>query len=168
MTNEPETILEYEPPALKAIAQRKERTMDQNLYLGIDPGQSGGIAVLGDTLTEAYKMPSTERDLADLLEEYAPYIKGAAIEAVHSFPKQGVASSFAFGRSYGFLRGLLIALRIPFREVAPGSWQRAMGCLTKGDKNVSKARAQQMWPKLKITHATADSLLIAEWARRTA
>jgi len=140
----------------------------QNLYLGIDPGQSGGIALLGDELTEAYKMPATEADLRDLLEEYAPYIKSAAIESVHSFPKQGVASSFAFGRSYGFLRGLLIALRIPFREVAPGSWQRTMGCLTKGDKNVSKAKAQQMWPKLKITHATADSLLIAEYARRTA
>jgi hypothetical protein len=41
-----------------------------------------------------------------------------------------------------------------------------MRCLTKGDKNVSKARAQELFPALKITHATADALLIAEYGRR--
>jgi len=41
-----------------------------------------------------------------------------------------------------------------------------MGCLTKGDKNVSKRRAQELFPALKVTHAIADALLIAEFARR--
>lgn len=41
-----------------------------------------------------------------------------------------------------------------------------MGCLTKGDKNISKARAQQLFPTAKITHATADALLLAEWRRK--
>jgi hypothetical protein len=41
-----------------------------------------------------------------------------------------------------------------------------MQCLTKGDKNVSKAAAQRLWPKLKITHANADALLIAEYGRQ--
>ncbi len=38
--------------------------------------------------------------------------------------------------------------------------------LTKGDKNVSKRRAQELFPALKVTHAIADALLIAEFARR--
>jgi len=39
--------------------------------------------------------------------------------------------------------------------------------MTGGDKNVSKRRAQELFPEIKITHAIADALLIAEYARRT-
>ena len=90
----------------------------------------------------------------------------ATIEAVHAFPKQGVSSTFKFGVNYGLLRGLMIAGAIPFEEVSPLKWQREMACLSKGDKNITKARAQQLFPGIKITHATADALLIAEYARR--
>jgi hypothetical protein len=38
--------------------------------------------------------------------------------------------------------------------------------MTKGDKNVSKRKAQELFPQLKITHATADALLLAEFGRR--
>jgi hypothetical protein len=41
-----------------------------------------------------------------------------------------------------------------------------MGCLTRGDKNVSKAKAQQLFPTMKITHAVADALLLAAYAQR--
>jgi hypothetical protein len=41
-----------------------------------------------------------------------------------------------------------------------------MGCLTKGDKNVSKKRAQELFPSIKCTHATSDALLIAEYGNR--
>lgn len=143
------------------------------IFLGIDPGQSGGIASLmvengQDAI--AWKMPETERDIWRLVASRAPDgdcpATFAAIERVHSMPKQGVASSFKFGRSYGFLRGCLIASGIPFEEVAPQVWQKAMGCLSRGDKNVTKAKAQQLFPSLKITHATADALLLAEYAQR--
>ena len=54
---------------------------------------------------------------------------------------------------------------IPFEERVPAVWQQIMGCRTKGDKNVSKARAQQLFPQLNVTHAVADALLIASAAR---
>lgn len=138
----------------------------KSLFLGIDPGASGGIAILGENYAHAWKMGETEADTADLLRTHAPAIRMARIEKVHSMPKQGVSSSFKFGQSYGFLRGLLIALQIPFEDVPPQVWQRRMACLTKGDKNVSKAKAQQLFPALRITHATADALLLAEDCRR--
>ena len=81
-------------------------------------------------------------------------------------PKQGNVSSFTFGERYGFLRGLMMGLRIRYEYVTPQKWQKALGCLTHGDKNVSKAAAQRLWPKLKWTHATADAALIAEYGRR--
>ena len=138
-------------------------------FIGIDPGQSGGIATVTDNGTaECWKMPDTERDTCDLLASlFLGNISRVMIEAVHSMPKQGVASSFKFGRSLGFLRGLVIALKFPFEDVSPMKWQKTLGCLTKGDKNVSKRKAQELFPELKITHATADALLLAEYGRRT-
>jgi hypothetical protein len=81
-------------------------------------------------------------------------------------PVQGVSSTFKFGVSYGFVLGLLSALRIRHELVTPQKWQRAMNCLSGGDKNVTKAAAQRLWPHWKITHGNADALLIAEHCRR--
>jgi len=115
----------------------------------------------------------TEHDIAETLREWSDPTEydgwggKATIEQVHSMPKQGVASSFKFGRSYGFLLGLLTGLKIPYTMVTPQKWQKALGCLTHGDKNVSKAAAQRRWPTEKWTHAIADAALIAEYGRIT-
>jgi len=138
-------------------------------YIGIDPGASGGVAVIwanGDAA--AWKMPETEKDLLDMLRDLtASNDVSAVIETVHAMPKQGVVSSFKFGMSYGGVRMAAIASGARVSHVTPQKWQRELQCLTKGDKNVSKRRAQELFPSLKITHATADALLLAEYARRT-
>ena len=67
----------------------------------------------------------------------------------------------------GILIGLVTAAELPFEFVVPAKWQRAMGCLTKGDKKVSYRKAQELFPHVKVTHWNADALLIAEYARRT-
>lgn len=137
-------------------------------FIGIDPGQSGGIAFVDEHDLGAHKMPDTERDIFELLRDLAAAGPAVArIERVSSSPQMGVVSAFTFGSSYGGLRMALIAAGIPFEEVSPVKWQREMGCLTKGDKNVSKAKAQQLFPLLKVTHSIADALLIAEFCRRT-
>jgi len=145
--------------------------MTTRTIIGIDPGQIGGIAIVGPDMLDAVKMPDTERDVFELLAEWAPLASRAVIEQVGVMPKEGVRSAFTFGRGYGGLRMALIALRMPFQAVAPGVWQRPFNLPTgKGGKtakkNVHKARAQEMFPSLKITHAIADALLIAEWGRR--
>ena len=141
-------------------------------FIGIDPGISGGIAIIGDGIAPwAVKMPETERDIWDTiraLKSWSDREAFATIEKVHSMPGQGVASSFTFGRGLGSLRMALVAAEIPFADVTPQAWQKALGCLTKGDKNVSKAKAQELFPSLRITHYIADALLIAEFARRSA
>ncbi len=143
-----------------------------HIIIGIDPGQSGGIAFLAHPRVDANKMPATERDVYDLLQPWAGVCDKAYIEQVGAFPGQGVASSFKFGTNYGMLRAFLIALGIPFETVAPGVWQREMRCITKKGmtktqhKNQLKARSQELFPQLKVTLATADALLIAEFGRR--
>jgi crossover junction endodeoxyribonuclease RuvC len=81
-------------------------------------------------------------------------------------PKQGVTSAFTFGKGYGALLMALTAAGIPFETVTPQRWQKALGCLSKGDKNVTKRKAQQLWPHITWTHNTADAALIAEYGRR--
>lgn len=60
----------------------------------------------------------------------------------------------------------LTAAGIPFDEVSPAVWQKYLGCLTGGDKNVTKAKAQQLFPHITVTHAIADAILIGEYLRR--
>jgi hypothetical protein len=143
-----------------------------NIYIGIDPGINGGIATINNNSVQAYKMPQTIRDLWELIHEIKStaelenYSITAALESVWSSPQMGVKSAFTFGNGFGHLEMALTALGVPYERVRPQAWQKAMGCLTKGDKNVSKRRAQELFPAIKVTHAIADALLIAEFARR--
>ena len=141
--------------------------------IGIDPGANGGIAwITSDGKSCVEKMPDTLQDLWDLLldikcstwDAHVPVM--AYIEQVSSSPQMGVVSSFSFGRGYGNLEMALTAAGIPFERVRPQVWQKALGCMTKGDKNVSKRKAQELFPDRKVTHATADALLIAHYGTK--
>lgn len=145
--------------------------------IGIDPGINGGIAWIADGEARVEKMPETIADLWELIsdiryQEYAtPRLEGehgckAYIENVSSSPQMGVVSAFSFGRGYGNLEMALTAAGIPFERVRPQKWQKELSCLTKGNKNITKERAQELFPNIKCTHAVSDALLIAEYGRR--
>ena len=137
------------------------------LYVGIDPGQDGAVVILGLESPLIYKARQhTPADLSYYLKDQRENIQFCGIERVHSMPRQGVASSFKFGRNYGTYIGILTALKIPFSYILPSKWQTKLSCLTKGDKNVTKQKAQELFPDLTITHAIADALLIAEYTKR--
>jgi hypothetical protein len=118
-------------------------------------------------LVEAIKRPATERDIYDWMSSQWMWIEFAYIEEVASRPGQGAPGMFKFGMGYGALRMALVACRIPFEAIRPQVWMKRMGCMTHGDKNVSKRKAEGLWPGIKFTHATSDASLIAEAARRT-
>ena len=140
------------------------------ITIGVDPGANGAIAWIderGKSCVE--KMPDTLQDLWELVCDITNFPRStidgrkykAYIEQVSSSPQMGVVSAFSFGRGYGNLEMALTAAGIPFERVRPQVWQKAMGCMTKGNKNISKAKAQELFPDKKIIHATADALLIA-------
>ena len=137
-------------------------------YFGIDPGVGGGIAVLhrDGTVMAVTRMPATDGDLLAWLREQARPGDSAVLEFVRSSPQMGVTSAFSFGRGYGGLRMALCACSVPFDEVTPLKWQTALQCRSKGDKNVTKRRAQELFPSEQVTHNTADALLLAEYGRR--
>ena len=149
-----------------------ERLMKYEITIGVDPGANGGIAWITDGKACVEKMPDTLQDLWELVVSISLEAGTggmgirAYLEAVSSSPQMGVVSSFSFGRGYGNLEMALTAAGIPFERVRPQVWQKALGCMTKGDKNVSKRKAQELFPGRKITHATADALLIAHYGTK--
>lgn len=145
----------------------------RNLIIGIDPGKTGGIAWGATDWIQPHvqKMPTTAHDLAELIIEITDNDYATVkcyLEKVGPMPKQGVTSVWTFGRGVGQIEGVLAGLRVPYDYVAAGVWQALLKCLTGGDKNISKRKAQQLFPGiLKMTHATADATLIWEYGRRT-
>jgi len=136
-------------------------------FIGIDPGASGAVAIQHTGLMHTMKLTGTEADVSEFIDRWARLGDCFAfLESVHSMPKQGVSSSFKFGASFGFLKGLLVGLKVPFELVTPQRWQKAMGCMSGGNKNVTKQACQRLFPFEKVSHATADAMLISEFCRR--
>ena len=144
-------------------------------YIGIDPGKSGGIAVISDERIEVKKCPETVRDMAFIfaliLHETPPSHVLVMIEKVWARPHDGRASVFTFAGNYGQWEGIVASHDIQLHYVTPQVWMRAVGCpkkLSKKDrKNHLKALAKEKYPKLskKMTLATSDAMLIADYAK---
>lgn len=149
--------------------------MIKKCYVGIDPGKSGGIASITETasgiVAKATKMPETDADIFDCIKynNIDPEVGTIAlIEKVHSMPKQGVVSTFTFGKNFGALKMALTACGMPFMEVTPQKWQRGLDIPKKKKEETQtlyktrlKEVAQQLFPDIKVTKAISDALLIA-------
>lgn len=155
----------------------------KDLFLGGDPGWSGCFVLVDRSgkFIDQIRMDETLLDIGKKLRSYRKQISFAVIEQVQGgiFTKgprcnvcgkpkfqQGVQSAFKFGDSFGFMRGMVTVCNIRHEYKRPADWQKAMKCRTKGDKNVSKAAAQSIFPDVKVIHRNADAMLIAEYARR--
>jgi len=147
--------------------------------LAIDPGLSGAIAIYFPTAPErvvAEDVPVVDgaidgATLAARIEQFKPDV--AIIERVAAMPKQGVSSTFTFGRSFGTVIGVVQALRIPQHMVTPGMWKKHFRL--SADKEEARAHALQLFPAVaaqfsrKKDHGRAEAALIARyWAERSA
>lgn len=145
-------------------------------FIGIDPGVSGGVAVLDEYGNAANWMKfkdATEQDIHEFLNAVIgnPGNCWVMLENIGSFDCRGksageVLRRMPLVRMHGMLWGLLIGLNVHREEVPASKWQKAMGCQTKGDKKVSYRKAQEIFPGVKVTHWNADAFLIAEYSRR--
>lgn len=155
------------------------------LFIGVDVGLDGGIAMLfpGGKAVAA-RTPTLERKVggkkrrtydigALMMSLRAPvhaYGTGqtiAVIEQVHSHPKQSVTSQFSLGYGRGVYEALFTALEIPFELVSPNLWKKEMVGVGQ-DKGASILKCHQLFPGVAIgrSHGMAEALLLAEWIRR--
>ncbi len=106
-------------------------------------------------------------ELGRLLSSCRP--ERAVIEKVGAMPKQGVASTFTFGTSYGVCIGAIAGFGIPLAYVTPAKWKAHFRLLGR-DKDASRELAIRIFPEaaphltLKKHHGRADALLLAKYA----
>jgi hypothetical protein len=144
------------------------------IILGIDPGASGALASFsrGRDKPVTYCFDKmTEQDIYKVLQGYAIDDCICYLERVKGMPKDTGKTAFTFGQHYGFVRGVMVSVGLPFVEVYSQVWQRKLGLgkpypSQPERKRAHRQQAQQWWPRLKITLGNADALLIAEYGYR--
>ena len=151
----------------------------RKVKIGIDPGVGGAIAFIFDDEIKVYDMPVKlqawsakdvkmvdQRSLYDMIK-LAPYdIQSIAIEIVHSMPKQGVASTWAFSGAFYSAISVLEILGEPYHMLLPSQWKKKWG-LINTPKDMARLAVLKMYPHLAETLKRkkdvdrADAILIA-------
>ena len=165
------------------------------IIFGIDPGVSGAICVLegGEgRIIEVYEMPTmidgkknkrqvngaevtnifkkeliNENNRIESSENYEKIAK-VVVEHVTAMPGQGVTSMFNFGQSFGVIKGICAALKLPIYFVRPTKWKKHFN-LIKTNKDASRTKVIEAYPTIssklsrKKDSNKADAILIARY-----
>ena len=154
--------------------------------IGIDPGLSGGIAVLeNNKVLSIFDMPvmsegkKNKRQLnsAQLVKLIKDNISkneevSVVVEQVNAMPGQGVTSMFNFGQTFGAIKGVCAALSLPIFFVRPAKWKKHFE-LINSSKDSSRTKAIEMYPSLSNDLAKkkdvnkSDAILIARFYSET-
>ena len=148
----------------------------KTLFIGIDPGKSGGIAYIDTQDNISGTMPYSDTALIDLCRDASHDWNKEVVcclEKVGAMPGQGVVSMFSFGQSVGYIKGVLESFRIPYQEITPQKWKREFGLTS--DKAKSAEVCRKLFPDVSLLASPrckkphdgmAEALLMAEYARR--
>ena len=158
------------------------------LIIGIDPGLSGSICFFEDgkildvvempTMTEG-KKNKKQVNGSQIYNEISKRIKDldkknikVIIEQVSAMPGQGVTSMFNFGQSFGILKGMCSAMKLPMYFVRPAKWKKYFN-LINSEKDASRTKAIEIFPYFssnlskKKDSNKADAILIASFYYET-
>lgn len=142
--------------------------------LGVDPGLTGALALLGDGYLAVEDMPVmgsgrqkvvNGAELMRLVTSWKP--DAALVERVHAMPKQGVVSAFRFGQSLGTIEGVLLGAGVPIHYATPQSWKKHFRL--SADKEQARMHAIRLYPRIadrlarKKDDGRAEALLIATY-----
>ena len=158
------------------------------LIIGIDPGISGSICFFEDgKIIDVLEMPTMadgkknkkQVNGAQIYNEIIKRIDNTSgtrtrvvIEHVTAMPGQGVTSMFNFGQSFGILKGVCSAMRLPMFFVRPAKWKKYYN-LINSEKDASRTRAIEIFPNFssqlskKKDSNKADAILIASFYYET-
>jgi len=90
-------------------------------------------------------------------------------------PKQGLSSTFTFGKGYGMIQGIMAALGVRYELVSPQKWKGVILAGTAKDKLAAIAWCRRAYPGAdlvprgcRVAHdGISDAICIAEYGRRT-
>ncbi len=154
--------------------------------IGIDPGISGAIAILQNSkVLGIFDMPVMSEgkknkrqinsaQLVNIIKENLKNDDEVAVivEQVNAMPGQGVTSMFNFGQTFGAIKGVCAALKLPIFFVRPSKWKKHFE-LINSSKDSSRTKAIEMYPYLskelskKKDVNKSDAILIARFYNET-
>ena len=157
------------------------------IIIGIDPGVSGAICILNNgKIIELYEMPTmidgkknkkqvNGAEITNIFQKELINEKNSKviIEHVSAMPGQGVTSMFNFGQSFGVVKGICAALRLPLYFVRPVKWKKHFN-LINSQKDASRTKVIEIFPYIsskiskKKDSNKADAILIARFFHETA
>ena len=163
------------------------------IIFGIDPGVSGAICALRKVNEIAiYEMPTMIdgkknksqvngaevsniflKELENLTskDSWQSEVK-VVVEHVTAMPGQGVTSMFNFGQSFGVIKGICAAMKLPIYFVRPTKWKKHFN-LIKTHKDASRTKVIEIYPNIsaqlsrKKDSNKADAILIARYFNDT-
>ena len=158
------------------------------LIIGVDPGISGSICFLLDgKILEVLDMPTMAEgkknkkqingsqifnEISRVINKIQNQEVRVVIEQVSAMPGQGVTSMFNFGQSFGILKGICSAMKLPMYFVRPAKWKKYFN-LINSEKDASRTRAIEIFPYFSSQLARkkdsnkADAILIASFYYET-
>lgn len=162
-----------------------DKDMPGNFDVGVDPGVTGAIALLGEDgyleiidldnyyIKDEKRMNWRELDADILLNPLFLTCKSITIERVHSMPRDGHVGAFRFGYIYGGLEGVLSSatpMDIDIQRVTPQTWKKFYG-IRAAPKDVSQDLARELFAEYAGAfsrvkdHNRAEAVLIANYGR---
>ena len=150
--------------------------------IGIDPGLNGAVAVMQDKkVINIYDMPVmaegkknkrqlNSSQLVNIIKENIDINDevSVGVEQVNAMPGQGVTSMFNFGQTFGAIKGVCAALKLPIFFVRPSKWKKHFE-LINSSKDASRTKVIEMYPTLSGQLAKkrdvnkSDAILIAKF-----
>ena len=136
------------------------------MYIGIDPGKTGALAVLDEKGKYLNVIDFDTKNVVLWMSENANAVSHGYLEHIHSMPEQGVVSTFNFGENFGWWKGVLDAVGISYTLVRPQMWMHHYGLKKQSPSDKpGLVLARKLLPdapiSLKKHHNRADALLIA-------
>ena len=151
--------------------------MQDDVYIGIDPGAKGSICLLFPYLHEAIFIATTDKpkEILEKLEEVKREydVRVIMIEDVHAIHGSAAGSSFSFGYNVGVVNTIAVASGISTDRVTPKKWQKTVGVRAKGPaiKQDVASICDRLYPNVTIRgirgglhDGKSDSLMIAHYA----
>ena len=156
--------------------------------IGIDPGISGAICFFENgKIIEIIDMPIMNdgkknkkqvngaqiyNEIFDQIKNIPKHEINVVLEQVSAMPGQGVTSMFNFGQSFGVIKGICAAMRLPLHFVRPAKWKKYFNLLN-SEKQASRTKAIEIFPEIsnklskKKDINKADAILIASFFNNT-
>jgi len=154
----------------------------EKMVIGVDPGQSGGVAVIGRdrVLKHAIRMPVLQRSKRKVVDSAAimqmlraacdddlSRIEVVVLEAVSAMPRQGVTSMFNFGRAAGAVEAVALMTGAPVEWITPRVWKGHYGLGSNKRASLDMARLKfgesHLWGVLANDGIAEAALLALYW-----